>query len=867
MSGREHIVGRATEVAAVERHLAAGRGAVLVGAAGVGKSAVAEQLARVASAAGDHVVRVRATVGSSELPLGAFSAWLDRTERFLTPLVNEIRARLVEAADGRRTVLVVDDVDLLDDASGVLVHQLVSAGDAVVVATLRQGRLLPGELVDLYQRGEVAMVEIHPLGDRDLRALAESLVGAPLSEATHGRLAALTHGNPLFARVLLDGAGSPDDGGDLVLPTDSSALVELVGSRLVGLGESQRRALLHLAFAEPCGPGELASGGEAEALAALEAAGMVVSELDGNRLVLRVAHPLYGEVLRNSATHLQRRAVLATLARDLQATGARRRSDLLKLARLGVDGNVPLPSDLVGRAVVAAYSSGDMVLTERLARPEFERTRGFRVGWDWANAAYLLGDLEGVRICTAQLREVATTSGERLAAALIESQSEYWLAGDFTRALAIIDAALAAEADDDGRGAVQVTRAEVASNRALLHTSAGIPHVGRDGSAEHAAADLSPAQVRAALALSGALYTLGRGDESLAVVGRAMDAFTAIGEAGVALSRRTMLANRAIAHIVNGEIEAALADTDAVVHDAISEQQLSLGYLVASVTQCLAGRPNRAVPLVAKAGGWWARGSAGGLASRWVQAVTAYVAGSNGDVVAAERALAAFDADAHPSRMLDFLAELGRARMHLAAGHPEAARQALLAAIEAMRPTDHVAGMLFCAAELARLGHARDVQPLVEDLVPRTEGRLFATVLQHTRGAVADDAATLAAVVDDYAALGVLPMAIDAAAQGADAARRDGDQRAAARLVQRANDLAARCEGAVPTTAVLVDIGPVALTRREREIGLLAAQGLATKEIAERLFISPRTADNHLGKVYDKLGVRSRVQLTRLLAS
>jgi hypothetical protein len=55
------------------------------------------------------VVRVRATIGSSELPLGAFSPWLDRTERFLTPLVNEIRSRLVEQAAGRRTVLVVDE--------------------------------------------------------------------------------------------------------------------------------------------------------------------------------------------------------------------------------------------------------------------------------------------------------------------------------------------------------------------------------------------------------------------------------------------------------------------------------------------------------------------------------------------------------------------------------------------------------------------------------------------------------------------------------------------------------------------------------------------------------------------------------------
>ena len=52
--------------------------------------------------------------------------------------------------------------------------------------------------------------------------------------------------------------------------------------------------------------------------------------------------------------------------------------------------------------------------------------------------------------------------------------------------------------------------------------------------------------------------------------------------------------------------------------------------------------------------------------------------------------------------------------------------------------------------------------------------------------------------------------------------------------------------------------------RREREIGLLAAQGLASKEIGERLFISRRTAENHLAKVYDKVGVRTRAELARV---
>jgi DNA-binding CsgD family transcriptional regulator len=55
------------------------------------------------------------------------------------------------------------------------------------------------------------------------------------------------------------------------------------------------------------------------------------------------------------------------------------------------------------------------------------------------------------------------------------------------------------------------------------------------------------------------------------------------------------------------------------------------------------------------------------------------------------------------------------------------------------------------------------------------------------------------------------------------------------------------------------------LTPREREVAMLAAAHTSSREIAMRLHLSVRTVDNHLGRVYAKLGVSSRAQLATLL--
>ena len=56
------------------------------------------------------------------------------------------------------------------------------------------------------------------------------------------------------------------------------------------------------------------------------------------------------------------------------------------------------------------------------------------------------------------------------------------------------------------------------------------------------------------------------------------------------------------------------------------------------------------------------------------------------------------------------------------------------------------------------------------------------------------------------------------------------------------------------------------LTRREREISELVAEGLSNREIAERLVIAKRTVDSHLEHILAKLEFTSRTQIASWVA-
>ena len=98
-----------------------------------------------------------------------------------------------------------------------------------------------------------------------------------------------------------------------------------------------------------------------------------------------------------------------------------------------------------------------------------------------------------------------------------------------------------------------------------------------------------------------------------------------------------------------------------------------------------------------------------------------------------------------------------------------------------------------------------------------------------------------------------------AAAPGA----RSGDRCDAAPLAERAGT-ELRIAGARPRRPALSGVD--ALTTNERRVAALAADGSSNREIAQALYVSPKTVEKHLTAAYRKLGVGGRGELRRALA-
>jgi DNA-binding CsgD family transcriptional regulator len=195
----------------------------------------------------------------------------------------------------------------------------------------------------------------------------------------------------------------------------------------------------------------------------------------------------------------------------------------------------------------------------------------------------------------------------------------------------------------------------------------------------------------------------------------------------------------------------------------------------------------------------------------------------------------------------------GQGLVRLAAGDPGAAARLEEQALRLMREVDDRSGVALCVTALGWTAAARgDAE---------TAARLAGAADAVWRSVPARLPEPLAAPEDHWT--GVARRALGEARWGARYAEGDVLPRAAAvTLALGEGDLA---EGPVAGAPGLPPSGP--LTRRQREVADLVAQGLSDREIAARLVISPRTAESHVEQILTRLGFRSRAQIAAWTAA
>jgi DNA-binding CsgD family transcriptional regulator len=133
-----------------------------------------------------------------------------------------------------------------------------------------------------------------------------------------------------------------------------------------------------------------------------------------------------------------------------------------------------------------------------------------------------------------------------------------------------------------------------------------------------------------------------------------------------------------------------------------------------------------------------------------------------------------------------------------------------------------------------------------------------------TQAALGGDVELACRAADRFETMGAPLHAAEACALAAALARRAGSRRAAAQLDARSAALLGTSRPATPLLAARAGTGP--LSAREHEIASMAAAGLTNRQIAQQLVVSERTVENHLYRVFAKLGIDARDQLAPLLS-
>lgn len=868
MAGQWPLVGRDDELDLIEERLAeaSNPGVVIAGPAGVGKTRLVNELLARRRTRGDDSVRLVGSRSAAHIPFGAFAPVLPDGERSADSPATFLR-RAAEHIAANELTVVVDDAHDLDDASAALVHQLAEAAAGPLILTVRTGETVPDAVEKLWKEGLATRIDLAALS----RAEVEQLLGEVLGGSVDGSLVqyvwTASQGNPLYLRELVVGAqeaGALSSAAGmwrmLGRPATPPRLRELVERRLALLDEAQRGALELLAVADTIGMRLFEDLVGSSVLEQLERRDLVTVAADGRRRNVRLVHPLHGEVLREAMPVSRNASLQRTLARSIEGSGRRRRGDATRAAALllAADGRADL--DALERAVTESLLVHDPGLLEHVARAGLDAGGGLRFTRLLAETMRWQGKPEEAERLLAEVDLAAIDDEEEVALmAMVRADCLFRALGRREQAIALLE--MTAE---------HVTEpawlAEMDALRGVFDATTGLIPQAIERLMPHAASPVPRVVLTALPGLVPALAMAGRYDEAIDFADRGFALATSVGPQPMLSDPGLHLITRCIALCDAGRLAEADA-TGQLGYDWSLETGSVAGQawfaLVLGFTASSQGRLSEALHNLREAANGFADLAEPGL-RRLALGSAAEAAGARGDAAVGTDLLAQMDAIGHVSVAIgDIQVTRGRAWVDVARGRIHEAREQLRRASDEGIDAGISGLASFALHDLVRLRDAEYATVRMERLRGVVQGLLHPIRADHAAAMVGEDGAALDDVSQRFEDLGAVLWAAEAAADAAAAHRKNRANRLATASSVRSAALARQCEGAstpaLPTAAERD--GPGTLTRREEQIARLAAAGATSKQIASELFLSVRTVDNHLQRVYTKLGVSGRSEL------
>ena len=373
------FVGRLRELARTDTLIEAGVGVLIVGESGVGKSALARQIATRAAASGRATLIVEGRRGAPSVPYEPFAAVLTepRVPGNGTSVVPHDIARQVGAVIGPGAVLVVDDAHLLDDGSSHVLAHLAAMGTVSLVLTANRAAL-PSEVERLWRDGRCERFDLDGLSDPEVGEALADVLGGVVDPRSRQIFFRRSQGNPMLLRELVLAAQrtatlvSNDDVWRLDgEPPLSQGVRDLVAARLGVLDEHLAIAMETIAAGEPLEGDLAAQFVDERTLDELERLRLIAVRDSLGAVEVSTAHPLYGEVIRDATPRLRLRRLRLELARRIEKQPAPAPYDLVRAGLWRLEVGQADDSDQLVTAARAARGFG-LDVAERLARAAYD---------------------------------------------------------------------------------------------------------------------------------------------------------------------------------------------------------------------------------------------------------------------------------------------------------------------------------------------------------------------------------------------------------------------------------------------------------------------------------------------------------------